>query len=176
MGVKKLHFLFFLAVIAVISCGSNPKNEEWQDFNAPANKSDETFDVSGISEEYYRTTKEDVQHIIEGLNESIRKKDYEAWKAALSNEYFAGISSPENLVLMSEQPAMKTRKIVLKTAEDYFINVVVPSRANSRVDDIEFVNRERVKAFTININKAGEEQKLRLYDLEKINNTWKIIN
>jgi len=176
MGGKKLHFLIFLAVIAMVSCGSSPKNEEWQDLKTPANKSEEGFDLSSISQEYYASTKEEVQHIIEGLNESIRKKDYEAWKTALSTEYFAGISSPENLTLMSEQPAMKTRKIVLKTAEDYFIHVVVPSRANSRVDDIEFVNRERVKAFTVNTNKAGEEQKLRLYDLEKISNTWKIIN
>jgi hypothetical protein len=71
---------------------------------------------------------------------------------------------------------MKTRKIVLKTAEDYFIHVVVPSRANSRVDDIEFIGQNRVKAFSVNKNRAGEEQRLVLYNLERSGNSWIIIN
>jgi len=71
---------------------------------------------------------------------------------------------------------MRTRNIVLRTAEDYFQYVVVPSRADLRVDDIEFISRDRVKAFTITTSRAGEEQRLRLYDLEKIGNSWRIIN
>jgi len=137
---------------------------------------EETFDPGSVSQEYYVLTKEDVQHFIEDLNRIISNRNYNAWKNALSPEYFAEISSPYNLQQISESPAMTTRKIVLRTAEDYFINVVVPSRANSRVDDIEFVNRDRVKAFTITRNRAGEEQKLRLYDLERTGNMWKIIN
>jgi hypothetical protein len=50
--------------------------------------------------------------------------------------------------------------------------VVVPSRTKDRVDDIEFIGQNRVKAFTIN-NKG---QKLRLYDLEKTASGWKIAN
>jgi hypothetical protein len=113
---------------------------------------------------------------MEGLNQIIRRRDYNAWKAALSPEYFNKIASAENLQQVSELPAMKTRGITLKTAEDYFINVVVPSRANSRVDDIEFIGEHRVKAFTIMTNASGEEQRLRLYDLEKTGNIWKIID
>lgn len=135
-----------------------------------------TFDPREVSREQFDSTKEEVQHFIEELNRIIADGNYNAWKAALSKEYFDEISSPENLQEISELPAMTTRKIVLKTAEDYFRHVVVPSRANSRVDDIEFIGRERVKAFTINTTRSGEEQRLRLYDLEKIGNTWKIIN
>jgi hypothetical protein len=136
----------------------------------------EEFDPGVISQEYYVLTKEDVQHFIEELNSIIRNRNYNAWRNALSPEYFAQISSEENLQQISELPAMKTRGIVLRTPEDYFINVVVPSRANSRVDDIEFVNRDRVKAFTIMTSRAGEEQRLRLYDLERSGSMWKIIN
>jgi len=71
---------------------------------------------------------------------------------------------------------MKSRRIVLRVPEDYFQYVVVPSRADLRVDDIEFIGSNRVKAFTLTTNKAGEEVRLRLYDLEKVGNSWTIIN
>jgi hypothetical protein len=57
-----------------------------------------------------------------------------------------------------------------------FFHVVGPSRASSRVDEIEILSNTRVKAFTVMTNRAGEVQRLRLYDLERFGNTWKIIN
>jgi uncharacterized protein YigE (DUF2233 family) len=59
----------------------------------------------------------------------------------------------------------------LSNARDYFIHVVVPSRANSRVDDIEFVDTKRVKAFMV----TSQGQRLRLYDLEDFGEGWKIV-
>jgi len=164
----------FLTVLCLfVSCGSSskPKNTDNEEWNYV-----QTGTIYNVSKDEYTSTKEDVQHFIEGLNQIIRKRDYNSWKNALSTEYFEKISSPGNLEQVSELPAMKTRGITLKTAEDYFINVVVPSRATSRVDDIEFVGEHRVKAFSVVTNTAGEEQRLRLYDLEKTGNIWKIIN
>jgi hypothetical protein len=165
--------LVFLAVLCLfISCGS-PANSKKNDKEELAPIKKKTIK---ISKEEYNSTMIDVQHFIEELNRIISRKDYNSWKAALSPEYFNQIASAANLQQVSELPAMKTRGITLKTAEDYFINVVVPSRANSRVDDIEFIGEHRVKAFTIMTNNSGEEQRLRLYDLEKTGNIWKIIN
>ena len=167
--------LFLIIFFLFISCNSSAKPQ-----NTDTKKEEPSSVQPGtafqISKEEYKSTMVDVQHFIEQLNQIIRKKDYNSWKAALSNDYFAQIASPENLQQVSELPAMKTRGITLKSAEDYFINVVVPSRANSRVDDIEFIGEHRVKAFTIMTNNSGEEQRLRLYDLEKTGNIWKIIN
>jgi hypothetical protein len=99
---------------------------------------------------------------------------------ALSPERFAEISSEEYLRQISEQPIMRTRRIVLRSAQDYFTHVVRPARANitDEVDniDIEFVTMNRVMAFTLTTSRTGEEQQVRLYDLEKINNAWTIIN
>jgi hypothetical protein len=136
----------------------------------------EVFNPNQITQQQYTSTMEDVQRFIENLNRTITNKNYGSWRAALSTEYFNEISSPANLKQISEQPAMTTRKIVLRTAEDYFIHVVVPSRANSRVDDIEFISQTRVKAFTVNKTRTGEEQRLVLYDLERSGNSWIIIN
>ena len=135
------------------------------------------FDPGSISQELFDLTKIEVQHFIEDLNKIIASGNYNSWKAALSEGYFREISSPESLQQVSEQPAMTSRKIVLKTAEDYFNHVVVPSRANSRVDDIEFISQNRVKAYTVITNRDGQTtQRLRLYDLELIENIWKIVN
>jgi len=171
MGTKKVLFILTLALIIVFSC----KSETAQGNTGGSNKS-EVFDPTKVSQAKYAATREEVQKFIEQQNTFIRDKNFDAWKNSLSPEYFSEISSKEYLKRISEQPGMKTRKIVLKTARDYFDNVVVPSKSDLRVDEIEFISENRVKAFTITTNKAGEEQRLRLYDLEKIGNSWTIIN
>jgi hypothetical protein len=133
---------------------------------------DVNFDPGSISQEVFESTKSDVQHLIENLNSIIRNRDYAAWISYLGNDYLAAISSPDYLSRISESARLKTQKIVLQTPNDYFIHVVVPSRANDRVDDIEFVSQRRVKAFTI----TEKGQRLRLYDLERSGDGWKIIN
>jgi len=164
---------FLAALCLFASCGTPSKTQNTGKNEQGNAKQEASYQAS---KEEYTSTKEEVRLFIERLNQIIRRKDFNSWKAALSTEYFNKISSPENLQKMSELPAMKTRGITLKSAEDYFMNVVIPSRANSRVDDIEFIGEHRVKAFTIMVNSSGEEQRLRLYDLEKTGNIWKIID
>jgi hypothetical protein len=175
MGAKKAFLIMSLAVIIVLSsCGSGAEKAQGNTGDS-SNKSD-AFDPTKVSQERYLSTRDEVQKFIEEQNRIIRDRNFEAWRMSLSSEYFKEISSAENLRRISEQPAMKTRRIVLRTAQDYFDYVVVPSRADLRVDEIEFISVNRVKAFTLTTNKAGEEQRLRLYDLEKIGNSWTIIN
>jgi hypothetical protein len=177
MEYKKIHLLYILIAVIFISCGSKQDNVQGVGPTRDNNRNTQAnFDPSRITQEHYTSTMDEVRNFIEELNQVIRNRNYGAWRAALSDEYFAEISSQENLQHISALPAMRTRQIVLRTPEDYFIHVVVPSRANSRVDYIEFVSMSRVKAFTVHTNRAGEEQRLRLYDLEKIDNTWTIIN
>jgi len=177
MRTKSVLFIMSLAAIAVIiafSCKTLPKADS--EYKEVTPRKTENFDSSKISQAKYTSTREEVQKFIEQQNKLIKERNFDAWKNSLSPEYFAEISSKDNLKRISEQPAMKTRRIVLRTAQDYFDYVVVPSRADLRVDEIEFISENRVKAFTITTNKAGEEQKLRLYDLEKVGNSWTIIN
>jgi hypothetical protein len=184
MESKRIIFIIPV-IILVVSCLSTP--QEVVQESAPVSQAGpvrttppappvEVFNPRQVSQQEYDSTKEDVQRFIERLNRIISSRNYSSWRAVLSTEYFNEISSPANLQQISESPAMKTRKIVLRTAEDYFLHVVVPSRANSRVDDIEFIGQNRVKAFTVNKNRAGEEQRLVLYDLERSGNSWIIIN
>jgi hypothetical protein len=189
--MKILLFLLTFPLIGLLSCAGGPKSEETssvqpgnelslseEGVNVPAAAEDVDeeayFDPGSISQAVFDSTKTDVQHLIENLNSIIRSRDYTSWVSYLGEDYFKAISSPEYLSRISESARLKTQKIVLQSPTDYFIHVVVPSRANDRVDDIEFVSQRRVKAFTI----TEKGQRLRLYDLEKsdVEDGWKIIN
>ena len=130
------------------------------------------FDPASISQEEKDTAKTEIQQLIQRLNSIIRARNYNAWVTYLDTNYFTVISSPEYLDRISQSAVLVKQKIVLKSAQDYFRHVVVPARTNDRVDDIEFISQNRVKAYTV--NSRGE--RLRLYDLEKTGNEWKIIN
>jgi hypothetical protein len=174
----KCNFLYFLltaAIIMSISCKNMPPDAD-NDYYIQEPAAQENFDPTRVTQQQYTVTMDEVRHFIEQLNNTIQRRNYNGWRAALAPAYFEEISSPDNLRQLSELPAMKTRGITLRSPQDYFTHVVVPSRANSRVDDIEFVTRTRVKAFTISVNNRGEEQRLRLYDLEKVGDSWRIIN
>jgi hypothetical protein len=140
---------------------------------APVEKEPEIFDPASVTQEEYNAVKTDIQAFIANLNRVIKRKDYKDWVAYLGTAYFDRISSPEFLNAISRSsPRLQSRNIVLKSAEEYFLEVVVPSRANDHVDDIAFVTHTRIKAYTINARK----ERLRLYDLEYTGNGWKIIN
>jgi hypothetical protein len=139
---------------------------------------------AGISQALYDHTLAEVKQFIDTLNKAIAAKNYNDWKSTLSDEYFELISSPEYLAKASDAPVLKTRKIVLKSPNDYFLYVVIPSRANSKVDEIEFVTENRVKVFHRETRTRKDENNvtqtevryLRLYELIKIDDKWKIVN
>jgi hypothetical protein len=124
------------------------------------------FDSVDVPEEVYTSTKVDVQQFIGNLNQIIRRKDYKGWISNLDESYLSTISSSEYLKSRSRQG------FTLRNAEDYFTRVVVPSRANDHIEDIEFVTETPVKAFTVTPN----GQRLRLYELNSVGGTWKIVN
>jgi len=136
------------------------------------------------SQEVYDNTLAEVQRFIENLNKTISSRNFSQWREALSDGYFEHISSREFLAQVSESSALQARKIVLRSANDYFTNVVVPSRANSQVDEIEFVDDNTVRAYYVenrsvrnaNNETVTETRRLRLYELVKVDNNWKISN
>jgi len=144
------------------------------------------FDPGTISEEKFATTKADVQTLIADLNRIIRARNYNAWRTYLADSYFKEISSSafldertEDLYKRDQTVASnlgrdpkRVQKKILRTPKDYFDNVVVPSRSNDRMDDIDFVSENRVKAYTLD----SRGNRLVLYDLELIDDKWKIIN
>jgi hypothetical protein len=185
--MKPFYRFLAAALIAffILSCGSDPEPqtsdqpveivEPFEAVETPVPESaevPETFDPTTITKEEFDTTKVEVQQLIQKLNGIIKAKNYAGWVSYLDDVYFGRISSREYLDQINRTERMRKANIALRNARDYFVNVVVPSRANDRVDDIEFISQKRVKAYTV--SQKGE--RLRLYDLEKTNEGWKIIN
>ena len=144
------------------------------------------FNPESISEDLYVSTLVQVQTLIGELNRIIRSRNYESWINHLSAAYFEEINSMVFLEEQTEQlyrldvamasargvrPA-QVRRRELETARDYFINIVVPSRQNDRVDDIDFVSENHVIAYTVD----PRGNRLILYNLEMIDGEWRIVN
>jgi hypothetical protein len=129
------------------------------------------FDPNIITKEEKEVIRVDLNDFVSRLNTTIKQKRYSDWLAHLTPSYQTSLASKENLRQASQADRLKARNISLANLFDYFINVVVPSRSNGRVDDIEFVSETRVKAYMI-VN----GQRLRLYELERVGDTWKISN
>jgi hypothetical protein len=185
--MKVLFIIFLLS--GVFSCTSKPVSQPEMIVREPEPPKQEApvqplvedvavetnFDVSSISMEVFNSTKEEMQGLIEEINQVIRAKDYNTWISYLAEDFIQTINSQDYLAELSRTSGgLKSRNIILKSPQDYFTYVVVPSRENVRVDphldDIEFLSQNRVKAFTINARK----QRLRLFEFIKIGNSWKI--
>lgn len=137
---------------------------------APAKTPEKVFDPASVTKEVYEATLFDVKKFIEQLNTIIRNRDYDSWLGYLSPEYIAQTSDPSYLEKISEMPILKRQSIVLKSLKDYYLYVVVPSRQNDHVDEIEFIGEDRIVAFTLN----AKGERLVLYYLEKLDHLWKI--
>ena len=197
--MKQIGLLSILPVILVLSCHSGPHPIEpvpaepivaeaaAADENAPAVSADPAvFDPAAISADMYASTMAELRVFIEALNAIIRARNYTAWVSYLSESYYAQINSQEFLARRSEElfrrdqivasnlgrDPRRVQKRVLRTSRDFFYNVVVPSRSNDRLDDISFVDENRVKAYTVD----SRGNRLVLYDLKIIDNRWRIIN
>ena len=183
VNMKRISLIFCTVLCLAIACKNQaepvqeqgPRNTQTPPVTekpADTPKAEAVFDPLSITKEERETTIVEIQQLIQRLNGIIRAKNFNAWVSYLSSDYFALISSAEYLDRISQSTVLVKQNIVLKSAQDYFTHVVVPSRTNDRVDDIEFESHTRVKAYTLNTR--GD--RLRLYDLEKTGNNWKIIN
>ncbi|MDR2803031.1 MAG: hypothetical protein LBB22_01920 [Treponema sp.] len=153
---------------AAVESAVAQETENIQDVNGE--EAEANFDPANVTPELYQETKDDVANFIQDLNIIIKSKSYELWRAYLDDNYYSYICSPEYLQRVSSAGILLAKGIVLSDAHDYFMYVVVPSRSNDRVDDIEFVGKNRVKAITLN-----KGRRLLLYDLEKTQDGWKIL-
>ena len=98
------------------------------------------------SEELYLRTFREVQDVVAAITRIIAAGDYDGWKGYLTEEYIRSRSSAEFLADASNAAVLKKNQIVLKSLRDYFDNVVVRSRLQATLDDIQFLDETHVKA------------------------------
>jgi len=136
----------------------------------PAPTAPPSFNPVTVTAETKNATFTDIRALIDSLNQIIRRQDYDAWLAHLTDGYIAFYSDPKTLHDFSQYPVIKSRGIELKTLRDYFLQVVYPAHQNDKVDDIDFIDANLVKAITL----SPKGDRNILYILEKHGDTWKI--
>lgn len=136
---------------------------------APAEEPKQQNDEYQVSPEVYEKTFDEVSNTINRLNEIIREQDFQSWKSFLTPAYVAKYSDPQTLKEISLTPILQRNKITLTTLEDYFTWVVVPSRANARLDDLRFLSDDKVEAIMEVKGRA-----VILYQLRHVDNRWKV--
>jgi hypothetical protein len=186
MNGGRVKILIFGAAFAV-SCGTTAPDPaatdaidvrvhddsgvEYSEYMEPVPEPEEYFFTPvDVTPEMYNEMKEDITGFIYELNEIIRSKNYSLWLRYLDDDYYSYISSPDYLKKVSSTSIMMKKGITLTGVDEYFTYVVVPSRSSDRVDDIEITGENRVKVITVN-----KGVRLRLYDLEKTKDGWKIV-
>ena len=122
-----------------------------------------------VTKEVYTRTFDEITLFINTLSGIIQAGDFDTWLTYLSEDYIRKTSDPQYLKEQSESPLLKKNNIVLKDLKDYFTYVVVPSRSQLRLDDIEFIDESRIKAISIIRNTRGL-----LFLLVRIEGKWKI--
>ncbi len=122
-----------------------------------------------VSEEVYDQTFAEVEATIGDLNRIIASRDFDAWRQYLTERYIRTYSDPRVLEQSSQSSVLVRNNIVLESLEDYFTFVVVPSRANARLDDLVFIREDTVEAIMI----IGDRRYV-LYLLKNVNDSWKI--
>lgn len=122
-----------------------------------------------VSAEVYVRTFDELEARIRQWNETIARKDYDSWKAALSRDYVAQRGAPTYLAELSRNPKLREYGVSLKTLKDYFVYVVVPARVDAALDRISFVNENRVKAYA---NLGGDPAIL--FYVVREDGVWKI--
>ncbi len=122
-----------------------------------------------VSEELYDQTFTEVEMTIAELNQIIADRNFEQWQRYLTEGYRRTYSDPDVLARSSQAAILLRNNIRLRSLEDFFRYVVVPSRSNARLDDLVFRDEETVEA----IMEVGDQRYL-LYLLKKEGDRWKI--
>jgi hypothetical protein len=170
------NFLPLLALALVFGCPTNPpgpENDPLISINDPDDQEENgSAQQIEVSQEEYEAAFFDIEALIKDLNSVISRRSFIQWKPYLDDIYIETMSSDEKLNEINEKPVLKQANIELESLEDYFRFVVVPSRSNAKLDEIEFLDSNRVTAYMY--NKGNPEQRIILYQLTKIDGVWKI--
>jgi hypothetical protein len=163
--------LFVSAVVLLSACATPPPAVKpvapVAAPKAPVSPAPTEFQVSA---EKKQASLVEIRALVDKLNAIIAKKSFTEWRPYLDEDYIHVYSDPVRLKAYStSSPFLKQMKISLKTLEDYFKFVVVPSRADVTVEDITFVDENRVNVWTV-----VDNERVLLYLLKLYGKEWKI--
>lgn len=103
----------------------------------PAARPDENATVTAAPDPTSEETYDDVEQLVDRLNRIIADRNYGSWREQLSETYIETFSDPEVLGEFERAAVLRRSGIRLRTLSDFFHHVVVPSRQDARLEELQ---------------------------------------
>ena len=182
--LSKIAILAFSFLLA--GCGSTPiKQQPAKDENKPVieekkeipPEKDEYHKSVGkltVSKDTFESDKAEILRTIEILKTIMSDFDYQSWLLYVDNESKAYWSKPANL--KKAQGKLPIKGLQLRTLQDYFKYVFVPSRAGRNITTIRYESENYIKAVQVTNQASSEtEEKYTVYYyFNKIGGHWQL--
>lgn len=126
-----------------------------------------TKELSGetVSMETYEQDKKIILKKIAELNVIMKDKDYKSWLNYIEQSSIDYWSMKSNLSSVSKQ--LPVKGLNLKTLQDYFNYVFIPSRMGRKIDEIRYLSSSSIKAVQIR-----NDDTIVFYNFKKIDGEW----
>ncbi|MDE5580230.1 MAG: hypothetical protein K2J68_05265 [Treponemataceae bacterium] len=177
---------FFLS-LCVLSCKSTEQAEE-----TPSEKVVESNKVEkqsseedseyrrsvgtekNISLDTFNADKAAIVKKITELNAIMAKRDYNSWLKYIDPESQKYWSTPANLAKASEKLPKNVKGLKLRTLQDYFIYVFIPSRNGRTIDEIRYNSADSIRAVQVSKNEDGTNRIVVYYNFVRQDGDWKV--
>lgn len=161
-----------------------PEND-FDDFDEVEFLDEEPEELDEIDEEYIRSTnnldeenavskeefsddKTTILNSIADLSSIMETKNYQEWLKYIDPTSIAYYSNPANLRKAEKKLPYKT--IQIRTINDYFLYVFIPSRKRSQVDEIRYISKTDIKAVQV----KEDFSTVVYYYFKKVDGKWMV--
>jgi hypothetical protein len=121
--------------------------------------------TTAVTKDTFADDKTAVLGIISQLDEIMKDLDFKGWKTFIEPDSLEYWQRPDNL--KRAQNRLPIKGIQLRSLEDYFKFVFIPSRAGRNVTEIRYISDTAVKAVSVQ-----QEQDIIYYYFKKVNGVW----
>lgn len=127
-----------------------------------------------ISLDTFNADKAAIVKKIAELNAIMAKRDYNSWLKYIDSESQKYWSTPANLAKASEKLPKKLKGLKLRTLQDYFIYVFIPSRNGRTIDEIRYNSADSIRAVQVSKNEDGTNRIVVYYNFVRQDGDWKV--
>lgn len=127
-----------------------------------------------ISLDTFNADKAAIVKKITELNAIMAKRDYNSWLKYIDPESQKYWSTPANLAKASEKLPKKLKGLKLRTLQDYFIYVFIPSRNGRTIDEIRYNSADSIRAVQVSKNEDGTNRIVVYYNFVRQDGDWKV--
>ena len=139
-----------------------PKTEEEKEYERSVGTADVSVDT-------FTKDKAEIRRIIQELDVVMQEYNYKAWLTYLDADSISYWSKKANLT--AAQKKLPIKGLQLRTLEDYFKYVFVPSRKGKEIkEELRYISDKNLQAVQV----QEDEAVIVYYNFNKIDDAWKL--